>query len=95
MSQSKQINIIQKIYVDNENFAMTLKSIYLSHMCHCFTTMVWCKSSYVVGKVHECGKRSQNLFRRTKMCAGVDGDEVGKADLTLVTVHSLSLLIRL
>ena len=61
---------------------MALKSIYLSHMCHCFTTMVWNKSSYVVDKVHECGKRSQNIFLRTKMCAGVDGNKLRKADLT-------------
>lgn len=64
-------------------------------MCHYFNTLVWFKSSLIVGKVHECGKRSQNIFPKTKICARVDKDELRKADLTFVTVHSLSQPLRL
>lgn len=45
--------------------------------------------------MHECGKRSQNLFRGTKMCARVDKDELRKADLPVVALRSLSQPLRL
>ena len=45
--------------------------------------------------MHECGKRSQYLFLKTKMCARVDKDQRRKADLPLVALRSLSQPLRL